>query len=192
MRAAAILFLLLISATPTYGEQAPAAPPAPPAPFDRGAVSVEFALGGLVEAWNFNGSREWLLDATGSIWWAFKDSVAIGAEFRHTRVYQATPNAFLQGFSPLFRWRYLDRGAWQMFMEVGPGISWSDIETPPVGTKFNYLFQGGTGVLWRAGRNIHALTAFRFLHISNNGREGKERNPDIEAMGGFGGITLTF
>jgi hypothetical protein len=187
MRAAAALTLLLISGRAAHAQSAP-----PQSPFDRGAVSVEFALGGLVEAWNLNREREWLLDATGSFWWAFGDDVALGAEFRHTRIFQETPNAFLQGFSPLFRWRYLDRDHWEMFMEVGPGISWSDIETPPAGTKFNYLFQGSTGLLLRVARNIHALAAFRFLHVSNSGREGKHRNPDIEAMGGFGGIALTF
>lgn len=188
MRAAAGLILLLISGPAALAQ----APPPSRSAFDRGAVSVEFALGGLVEAWNLNREREWLLDATGSFWWAFAENCALGAEFRHTRIYQETPNAFLQGFSPLFRWRYLNRDRWEMFLEVGPGISWSDIETPPVGTKFNYLFQGSTGVLRRVGRNIHALAAFRFLHISNNGREGKPRNPDIEALGGFGGISLTF
>jgi hypothetical protein len=188
MRAAVALTLLLISGTAAHAQTVPASK----SPFDRGAVSVEFALGGLVEAWNFNREREWLLDATGSFWWAFGDNVALGAEFRQTRIYQEAPNAFLQGFSPLFRWRYLNRDRWSMFMEVGPGISWSDIETPPIGTKFNYLFEGSTGVLRRVGRGIHALAAFRFLHVSNNGREGKARNPDIEALGGFGGISLTF
>lgn len=186
----AVVLLLILACGPALLAQAP--PAAARSPFERGAVSVEFALGGLVEAWNLNREREWLLDATGSFWWAFRTNVALGAEFRHTRIYQETPNAFLQGFSPLFRWRYLNRDRWQMFMEVGPGISWSDIETPPAGTKFNYLFQGSTGVLRRVGRNIHALAAFRFLHISNNGREGKPRNPDIEAMGAFGGLALTF
>jgi hypothetical protein len=161
-------------------------------PYDRGAVSVEFAAGGLVEAWNTNRDREWLLDITGSVWWAVRDEVAVGAEFRHARVYQETPNAFLQGLSTLFRWRFLDRPTWALFVEVGPGISWSDIDTPPNGTKFNYLFQGSTGFLRRLGRNVHALGAFRFLHISNNGREGTGRNPDIEALGGFGGVAVTF
>jgi hypothetical protein len=189
MRLALTVAVLLVGASTAWGQ---GSSPAPASPFDRGAISAEFGLGGLVEAWNLNAGREWLLDATASIWWAYANDVALGVEFRHTRIYQATPNAFLQGLSPLFRWRYLDRGSWGMFMEVGPGISWSDIETPPAGTKFNYLFQGSTGVLGRVGRNIHAFGAFRFLHVSNNGREGKNRNPDIEAMGGFGGVMLTF
>src|SRR5262245_57599067 len=144
MRAAAALALILLHAAVSSAQTATPPPLDSRSPFDAGAVSVEFTGGGLVEAWNLNRGREWLLDVTGSVWWAFKNNVALGAEFRHTRVYQETPNAFLQGFSPLFRFRYLRREHWEMFGEVGPGISWSDIETPPVGTKFNYLFQGST------------------------------------------------
>jgi Lipid A 3-O-deacylase (PagL) len=189
MRAAVVVALVLLCDAAVQAQPAPAPPVSP---FDAGAVSVEFDAGVLVEAWNLNREREWLLDVTGSVWWAFQDNVAVGAEFRHTRVYQETPNAFVQGFSPLFRWRFLRRDAWSMFMEVGPGISWSDIETPPLGTKFNYLFQGSGGAMWRVGGNVHAVAAFRFLHVSNNGREGQPHNPDIEGMGGLGGITVTF
>jgi hypothetical protein len=31
-----------------------------------------------------------------------------------------------------------------------------------------------------------------FLHISNNGREGRGRNPDIEAVGPHAALTVTF
>jgi hypothetical protein len=44
----------------------------------------------------------------------------------------------------------------------------------------------------RLTASTHAVVAFRFLHISNNGREGLNHNPDIEALGLRGGVAVWF
>jgi hypothetical protein len=155
-------------------------------------VGLEFGLGVLPEAWNLNLHREWLLDGTAAGWWAFATGYAMVVEFHNIRVFQEWPNAFVQGFSPLFRWRMRERHTWRLYAEVGPGISWSDRVAPPRGTRFNYLFQGGFGVQRRLGANVHLLTSVRFLHISNHGREGPGRNPDIEALGAQTGVLVRF
>lgn len=161
-------------------------------PFRRHAAGIEFGLGLLGEAWNLNETHEWLVDGTVGFWWAFAPGRSVVVEFHNTRVFQDTRAAFVQGFSPLFRWRMRERGTWRLYAEVGPGISWSDFEVPPRGTRFNYLFQGGFGVQRRLGTNLHFHTSFRFLHLSNNGREGIDRNPDIEALGAQTGVLLRF
>jgi hypothetical protein len=163
-----------------------------PDPYARNTVGIEFGLGVLAEAWNLNVSHEWLVDGTVAAWWAFATGQAVVIEFHNIRVFQDTRHAFVQGFSPLYRWRMRERGTWRLYAEVGPGISWSDRVTPPRGTRFNYLFQGGFGVQRRLGANVHFLTSFRFLHISNNGREGRGRNPDIEALGAQTGVLVRF
>lgn len=146
----------------------------------------------MQEAWNYNEAHEWLIEGSGSMWWAFKKGLAVGIEFQQARVFQVTPGAWVQGFSPLFRWRYVERPNWNAYFEVGPGISWSDRPAPPRGTLFNYLFQSETGVMRRLTRRTHAVVAFRFLHLSNNGREGLDRNPDIEAVGLRAGVAIWF
>jgi Lipid A 3-O-deacylase (PagL) len=161
-------------------------------PFHRNTMGVEFGFGALGEAWNLNAGREWLVDGTASVWWAFRTGVAVVIEFHNIRVLQETDNAFVQGFSPLVRWRMRERHTWRLYGEVGPGISWSDLTVPPRGTRFNYLFQAGTGVQRRLGRNSDLVVGLRFLHLSNNGREGRGRNPDIEAVGGQLGISVRF
>jgi hypothetical protein len=98
----------------------------------------------------------------------------------------------VQGIAPLVRWRVVDRGRWAMFAELGPGVSWSDVPTPPRGTKFNYLFQGSVGFLRQLGAGRRASFGVRFLHLSNNEREGVDRNPDLEMLGPFGGISFSF
>ena len=166
--------------------------PTNPDPFARNTVGIEFGAGLLGEAWNLNADREWLIDGTASAWWAFASGRALVVEFHNIRIVQTGSNAFMQGFSPLFRWRMRERGSWRLYAEFGPGISWSDRVTPPRGTKFNYLIQGGFGVQRRLGAATHLLTSFRVLHVSNSGREGRQRNPDIEALGIQTGLMVAF
>ena len=205
-RVRAWLAALLLAAAHAPETRAADGPPAPashavpaaaadgPAhPFDRGALGVEFTLGWLGEAWNLNDGREWLLDGTAAVWWTFADRLMLVTEFHAARVSQATPRpAFVNGFSPQLRWAVRRSERWNLFVELGPGISWSDTTVPPRGTRFNYLLLAGSGVSRRLSRQCHAVAAFRWLHISNNGREGRGRNPDIEALGGYGGLAVTF
>lgn len=163
-----------------------------PDPFARGTVALEFGAGLLGELWHLNDRREWMVEGAVSAWGALAEDFAIGVEFHHLRVVQRGPDAFVQGVSPLVRWRFVDLDPWSVFAEAGPGVSWSDLPTPPRGTKFNYLFQGSVGVLRRVGQNSHATMGIRFLHLSNHGREGADRNPDFEMLGAFGGFTFSF
>jgi hypothetical protein len=112
----------------------PASEP-PATPFSRHATSLEFGTAVMPEAWNHNEGPECLFEGSGSMWWAFKKGFALGLEWQHVRVFQATPDAWVQGFSPLFRWRYFERPRWNAYVEVGPGISWSDRPAPPRGTR---------------------------------------------------------
>ena len=163
----------------------------PAGPFDKGALGIEFALGAFNEAWNLNDGREWLLDGTAGVWWSFADRAMLVTEFHAARVFQSPSRAaYINGFTPLLRWRVLQPRSWTLFVDLGPGISWSDTVVPPRGTRFNYLLLAGTGLSRRIGAQTHAVVGFRWLHVSNNGREGRGRNPDIEALGGYGGISV--
>lgn len=161
-------------------------------PFGRGTVGVEFGFSPMVESWNLNGRRESLVEGTAALWGAVRDGLGLGVEFCHLRVFQRTPGAFVQGFSPLVRWRFAGREAWSAFVETGPGISWSDLPTPPNGTKFNYLYQASAGMMRRIGSNGHAVFGARFLHLSNNHREGRDHNPDLEMVGPFAALSFMF
>lgn len=161
-------------------------------PFQRGTVGIEAAAAPLVEIWNLNGHREPMLEVSASFWGAVRDGFMVGVEFQHGFVFQHTPGAFVQGISPLIRWRVADQPNWDWFIEAGPGVSWSDLETPPRGTKFNYLFQAGAGAIRQVGRSQNFVFAYRFLHLSNNHREGREHNPDLEMMGIYLGWGFSF
>jgi hypothetical protein len=161
-------------------------------PFDRGTVGIEGAAVLMTEVWNLNGHREHMIEGSVSFWGAVGKRVAVGIEFHNAFVVQRTPGALVQGLSPLVRWKLMDNPTWDWFVETGPGVSWSDVETPPRGTKFNYLYQAGTGVIRRVGSTSHLVIAYRFFHLSNNGREGKILNPDLEMMGVYTGWSFSF
>jgi hypothetical protein len=180
----AVMAVLALSALPAVAQERD--------PFTKGTVGVEFGVAPLVEIWNLNGHREPMLEGNASFWGAIRNRVAIGIEFQHGYVFQHTPGALVQGISPLVRWKIADNPEWDWFVEGGPGVSWSDLSTPPRGTKFNYLFQAGAGVLKRTGKSQHLLLAYRFLHLSNNHREGREHNPDLEMMGLYLGWSFSF
>ena len=183
--AIACCLVLLSTASVTHARQAGD-------PFERGRVSIEFGGAGMTEAWNLNGHRESLVEVTAAFWGAVGKSLSLGVEFCHLRVFQPTPDAFVQGFSPLVRWRFVETGAWNGFVEVGPGISWSDLPTPPRGTKFNYLAQVSGGAMRRVGASGQLVMGVRLLHLSNNHREGRDRNPDLEMLGPFVGFAFLF
>lgn len=176
--------VLLLLATPGAAQ--------PRDPFAKGTVGIEIAAAPLLEIWNLNGHREPVLDGSASFWGAVSGRVALGIEFHNMYVWQHPTHAFVQGISPLVRIRLKDNPTWDWYFEAGPGVSWSDVTSPPHGTKFNYLFQFGTGVLRRTGDTHHLVLAYRFLHLSNNGREGKIRNPDFETMGMYVGWAFSF
>jgi hypothetical protein len=161
--------------------------------FEKGSIGVEAGGAALGEAWNLNDRREWLADGSLGVWWAFARRATLVVEFHVTRVFQdSSRDASVNGLVPLVRWRLADTRAGSLFVELGPGISWSDTRVPPRGTQFNYLIQGGAGFVRRLGQQTQAVIGARWLHLSNASREGRSRNPDIEALGGYAGVVLAF
>jgi hypothetical protein len=192
------IILSLVLAAPAFA-QPPAGRPAaaddgvPRGMFEKGSLGVEFGGALMIEAWNLNDRREWLADGSAAVFWSFSRRATLLVEFHATRIEQVSSrNAFVNGLVPQVRWRLFDIPGGTLFGEFGPGISWSDTRTPPRGTAFNYLIQGTVGVTRRVGSRSHFVTGFRWLHISNASREGRGRNPDIEALGAYGGLSLAF
>lgn len=162
-------------------------------PLARGIIGVELAVMGMGELWSLNGGREWLAGGSAAVWWAFADGRSLLVQFQATEVFQAVPrNAFVNAVVPSLRWRLSRRPRLDVFAEIGVGVSWSDTHVPPRGTAFNYIGEAGLAVARRIGRQTHAIAGVRLLHLSNNNRAGVDRNPDIEAVGGYAGLSVGF
>lgn len=192
VQAAWLLVMILAAASPAAAqERAPERAPERD-PFQKGSVGIEVGFAPMLEIWNINEAHEEVIEGTAAFWGAVANRVAIGVEFHHAWVLQDEPGAFVQGLSPLVRVKLTNRPRWNWYLETGPGVSWSDLTTPVRGTKFNYLFQAGTGFMRRVGSGSHLMIAYRFWHLSNNGREGKIHNPDLEMMGLYTGWSFSF
>lgn len=197
--ACAILLLICGSARASWADQAPATAPAAQAPhadhspFSRNAIGVEVGGALLTESWNLNGTREWVGEGSFAMWYTFAKGKALVVEFHAAGITQAKPRAaFLNGIMPIFRWRVLERGRSSMFVELGAGVSLSDTDVPPRGTRFNYLIVTSAGLTRQLTNQLHAVASARILHLSNASLMGPSRNPDIEAIGGYFGLYVRF
>lgn len=65
------------------------------------------------------------------------------------------------------------RHSWQahphLYAEVSSGPMWSEKEVPAATSRFNFLSQGGVGVMIGSGQMTPLMLGIRFGHISNGG-----------------------
>jgi Lipid A 3-O-deacylase (PagL) len=151
-----------------HAEERPSAVPVSAAP-RGGAVHV----GGEIyrEAWNYNLSDEDLFGGSVRLSYPVSRHWSVGAEVLILWVHQErVPSTPLAGGALLVR-RQFPHSRVSYFVEGGGGLSYSARFVPQRGTRFNYIAEAAVEA------------SFRFLHISNNGLAGRDRNPDIEAFG---------
>jgi hypothetical protein len=142
---------------------------------------IDVGVTTLVEVWDLNATRETLagviVGADHGVW----RGVAIRGELLVLRVVQQPESAWLGGFTVGTRWRW-QRDGTRPFIDIAVGLSTASGAVPPTGTHFNYLAAIGAGVERPLGSMTLAVTG-RWLHASNNGRNGRSRNPDIQSLG---------
>ncbi|HXG89199.1 MAG TPA: acyloxyacyl hydrolase [Vicinamibacterales bacterium] len=140
----------------------------------------------LTEAWDRNETHEWFAGLTAGLdrqVWKF---VALRGEVMALRVEQPD-HGWLRGFTMGARGRWR-RPHFRPVIDLAVGLSDSTVAVPKRGTTFNYLIVGGAGV----ELPVRAMTVdlgLRWLHVSNNGREGSGRNPDIQSLGITAGVS---
>jgi hypothetical protein len=147
---------------------------------------VDVATTVFREAWDRNDSTEWLSGAILGVDRRIWRGLAVRTEALALRVFQHAEDAWLRGLTlgTRARWR---RGSTSPVIDVAVGISDATQAVPPRGTSFNYLAAIGGGIEVPLRRMRLAVTG-RWLHASNNGREGRHRNPDIQSLGLIVGV----
>lgn len=161
-------------------------------PFERGTWLLQLAAHASFEIWNYNGNHEEVYSLVPGVSYGLSDAVAAVVTFPMSYVDQRGVNAALQGITFGLRSRVYRRGRLSVYFDFDVGVSHADTITPPRGTRFNYLALGTVGVIVPLGRNVHLMAGARLLHLSNNGIAGRDRNPDIEALGPQIGILRRF
>lgn len=187
--AGVIVFALLASEGVT-AQQRGAAPAADPFA-DRG-WHLELASHYAPEAWNYNVSREQMFGIAPGLTYGLTDGLAFTIAGPLYFVDQRGIDAWVLAVNFGLRSRVVRRGRVSAFVEFQVGLSEADTRTPPGGTRFNYLALGGAGATMRIAPAVHLVGTLRWIHVSNGGREGRSRNPDIEAVGPQFGVLIGF
>jgi hypothetical protein len=161
-------------------------------PFARRSWAIELAGQVELEAWNYNTNHEELYGVITGLTYGLGKGVVLTATAPVTYVSQRGVDGLLLGGTIGVRGRAYRRARLSIFWEFSVGVSQADTFVPPRGTRFNYIAQGGGGVTLRVAHGLHALAAVRWIHLSNNGLAGRDRNPDIEAIGAHVGVLMPF
>ena len=196
-----VVMLVLALAVPTSGAAQPAETAAdvalgqpPPIrvrqpvgePGGRDRWHLELTGRFFLEAWDFNLYKEQLTGGAITLSRQLTPNWTLGAETSLLHVNQEpVGDVFLPAMSVMFRWSAFRVGETAVFLESGSGVSYASNEVPNDGTRFNLIFQGGAGLARPLSSRIDLVGGLRWLHVSNNGLDGRHHNPDIQAMGLF-------
>lgn len=161
-------------------------------PFERRGWHFELGARGALEAWNYNISYERLAGAEVGLTYGLRNGLVLTTSWPLTYVEQRGVNACIMGATFGVRGRIYSRPRWSLFAGGQVGVSDADTIVPPRGTRFNYLAIGMVGVTARIRPGLHLLAGAEVVHISNGGYAGRDRNPDIEAIGPRVGILVGF
>jgi Lipid A 3-O-deacylase (PagL) len=146
-----------------------------------GAWRIDVGAAVLREAWDFNDSTEHLGGFVAGVDRRVWRALFIRGELLALRAMQDGDDSWVRGFTVGTRMRWGEPG-FRPVVDVAFGLSSATRPVPPGGTAFNYLAAIGAGVEMPVRPAIVTVTA-RWLHASNNGREGRQRNPDIQSLG---------
>jgi hypothetical protein len=165
---------------------------APSDPFADAAWHLELGSHYAIETWNYNNNHEIMAGGVVGVSYGLKKNLALVLSAPIYYVDQRGTNAWLLGTTWGVRWRALRIRRAAVFVEAEVGLSRAETYTPPRGTRFNYLALGGAGLTIRVAPGAHLLTGVKWIHVSNSGFAGRDRNPDIEAVGPRMALLLRF
>jgi hypothetical protein len=187
-----LVTILLLPATVEAQRASGAGPEPADDPFARRGWHLELGGHGALEAWNYNISHEELVGFVPGLAYGLRDGLQLTTSWPLYFVSQRGVDAYLMGATFGVRARIYRRERWAAFLELRVGVSEADTHVPPRGTQFNYLANGGGGVTLRLRRGVHGLAGLEWMHISNGGLAGRDRNPDIEAIGPKLAVLVSF
>jgi hypothetical protein len=145
---------------------------------------LELTAGFFIEAWDLNLYKEELVGGAITLNRQMTPNWTVGIEANLLHVNQdPIGDVFLPTLSLMLRWSAFQVGETSVFFESGGGASYASNEVPNRGTRFNLIFQSGVGIVRSLGPRLDLVGGLRWLHVSNNSLDGRDHNPDIQALG---------
>lgn len=155
--------------------------------------------------------------AAGSQWWTvggsvgndFADSTDVGAFAAFTYFliddveitgqlgvrYYTQPGDDALAVTPqvIFRWHFVNTGAWTVFAEAGIGLMGSTDNVPFDGTSFNFTPRVGFGFTRRlTDDGVRLIAGLVWSHVSNARIQGDSKNPGLDEPMLYLGIVWPF
>jgi hypothetical protein len=176
-----ILATLVLCAWPSTGQAQSGA-------FDEGSWTLA-AYGSYAEGFRLRDDQ--LGTATVSVGYYFADRWSINAEGVYFKFDEPTETDAVGG-NVIFRWHFLARDRYSLYLDFGGGMLDAQDEIPAGGTEINFDARAGLGATIRLLDDLHLMGGVHYFHLSNGNIHGLDENPSIDAIEGYVGLMLTF
>ena len=138
----------------------------------------------LRESWDVNRSREELVGGAVSLHRHLLSSWAVGVEASLLHVRQEpVDDVLVPALSLMLRWSAFRVGETAVFFEGGGGLSYATGVVPHDGTRLNLVSRVGVGIVRPLSPRVGVVGGLGWFHLSNNSLNGRDHNPDIQALG---------
>ncbi len=110
--------------------------------------------------------------------WEGGGSLEFTTEGFMTYARQESEDRYGVGITPLIAYNFKALGKAVLFLELGAGILFTNLDPRNFGSDFNFTPQGGIGVRYEIGPRRFLKLSYRFHHISNAGIDRYNRSID--------------
>jgi hypothetical protein len=80
-----------------------------------------------------------------------------------------SPEGYAVGLIPLSARYVFSRSDRSVYLSLGAGFCWTDLEIEEINRRFNFILEGGPGMRWSVAPNHAWFLELRWLHYSNAG-----------------------
>lgn len=94
------------------------------------------------------------------------------------------------GIAPHLRYNFMTGTRWIPFIDIGAGVSWTDISAPDLGGSFQFNLQTGLGLNWFVKDDWAVSLECRYLHLSSSAISMP--NNGVNTLGGIIGLNWFF
>lgn len=116
------------------------------------------------------------------------DGVSLSAEISGYGITQPGDDTVAGAFGVVLRHHLIERGRSSFFIDVAFAPIEALDRVPGGGTRFNYVTQSGIGLVHGLKDNSNLLLGVRYIHLSNAGMEGGDRNPSVNGISAYVGV----
>jgi hypothetical protein len=167
------------------------APTSTPAKLDYGSAGSRWWSVGAGVAHNFDKAT----DANAFVGYSYflDQDIEFNAELGFW--YSSQPGKDAGAINPnmVFRWHFINTGAWTVYADAGIGLIFSTDNIPEDGTSFNFTPRAGIGFTRRlTDDGLRLQVGLRWHHLSNARIEGEKNNPGRDSAMLYAGIIFPF